>query len=74
MYDILSTSYDNEFYWYKDYSNDKYCYMHYLGMVKCDKYNENDSYGIRVIAYLKNNVKIKSGKGLQENQYTLSVK
>ncbi len=74
MYDLFSTSYIDSYYWYKEYSNDKYCYMYYLGNVKCSKYDFNDMHGIRVIAYLNDNVKVEKGKGLMNNQYVLAAK
>ncbi len=74
LYDLLSTSYSEDYYWYKEYTNDKYCYMYYLGNIKCAKRDSNDKFGIRVVAYLNKDVRVESGKGLNNNQYTLSTK
>lgn len=74
LYELLSTSYSEDYYWYKEYTNDKYCYMYYLGNIKCAKKDVNDKFGVRVVAYLNKDVRVESGKGLIDNQYALSTR
>lgn len=71
MYDLYSTSLDND-YWFRDYSNDKYCYRLYTGTVSCESYDYNHIKGIRVVAYLDKSVTIKSGTGTLSDPYVIA--
>lgn len=72
IYDLLSTSYREDYYWYKEYTNDTYCYMNIWNVLNCEKYNENDLRGIRVVGYLKKSVTIKNGDGTANKPYTIA--
>lgn len=73
IFDLYSASYvDN--YWFSDYSSssNKACYMNNTGISECSKIDSNDIKAVRLIGYLKNNIKVKSGEGTSNNPYTIA--
>ena len=46
--------------------------MNNTGISECSKIDSNDIKAVRLIGYLKNNVKVKSGEGTSNNPYTIA--
>lgn len=73
MYDLFSANTTATDYWYRDYSSSNSTCCHtYYGKAVCEKYDYDMISGIKIVAYLKKNVQVKSGEGEENNPYKIA--